>query len=118
MPQFSGPKFRFPLTEEQLLENLRAIDRKAFRMIETSSDERIGYCELASINLEHESARVPRLLIGKSESRGKAMGKELVKLLLRIRFTDFGLHRVALNVYDFNRPQSPVIRMSDFGSKV
>lgn len=50
--QFSGPVFRFPLTEEQLLENLRAVDRKAFRMIETSSNERIGYCELASINLE------------------------------------------------------------------
>ncbi|RHX79724.1 GNAT family N-acetyltransferase [Leptospira yasudae] len=101
--QFSGPVFRFPLTEDQLLENLRAVDRKAFRIIETSSNERIGYCELASINMEHGSARLSRLLIGKPEFRGKGMGRELVKLLLRICFVDLGLHRVALNVYDFNK---------------
>jgi RimJ/RimL family protein N-acetyltransferase len=40
--------------------------------------------------------------IGEPEARGQGFGSEVLQLLLRYAFTEFNLHRVSLNAFEYN----------------
>jgi RimJ/RimL family protein N-acetyltransferase len=97
--QFAGPVFNFPLTEDQLEKYLENKNTNAFKVIETTSNQTIGHCE---IYLAEASAKIFRILIGEKFFRGKGLGLEVVNLLLEKCSKDFSSSLVELNVYDWN----------------
>lgn len=97
--QFAGPVFNFPLTEDQLEKYLENKNTNAFNVIETTSNQIIGHCE---VYLIETSAKLCRILIGTKSFRGKGLGLEVVNLLLEKCFTEFKSSLVELNVYDWN----------------
>ena len=50
----------------------------------------------------NKSARVGKVLVGDKNVRGKGIGKQLIKKILKIAFDELQLHRVSLGVFDFN----------------
>jgi RimJ/RimL family protein N-acetyltransferase len=97
--QFAGPVFNFPLTEDQLEKYLENKNTNAFKVIETTSNQIIGHCE---VYLTETSAKLSRILIGTKSFRGKGLGLEVVNLLLEKCFKEFKSSLVELNVYDWN----------------
>src|SRR5262249_17769887 len=45
---------------------------------------------------------IGRVLIGPPEMRGRGNGRKLMAALLRLGYGSMGLHRMELDVYDFN----------------
>lgn len=100
--QFAGSLFSYPLTEIQLTNYLQDSTRKIFRVALSENHNIIGHCELNNIDIKNESALVSRVLIGDPDYRNKGYGKLIINSLLNIAFNDMKLHRVELNVFDFN----------------
>ena len=63
----------FPLTDEQLSNYVRMIDRRPLRVLYNASV--IGHCEL---NFQNSTPRLSRILIGEKIFRGKGLGREIV----------------------------------------
>lgn len=108
MVQWSGPQFRFPLDREIFRRHLARAkgDRPlllAFKAVNRQTGQAVGYGELANIDYSNKSAYLARILIGPKAARGQGYGGQLVEALLEIAFLQLRLHRVALNVYDFNQ---------------
>lgn len=99
--QFAGPVFTFPLTVDQLEKYLENKNTIAFKVIETTSNQTIGHCE---IYLTETSAKLCRILIGAKSFRGKGLGFDVVMLLLEKCFKEFKYSLVELNVYEWNTP--------------
>jgi RimJ/RimL family protein N-acetyltransferase len=97
--RFAGPVFNFPLTEDQLEKHLENKNTNAFKVIETTSNQIIGHCE---VYLTETSAKLCRILIGTKSFREKGLGLEVVNLLLEKCFKEFKSSLVELNVYDWN----------------
>ncbi len=95
--QFAGPAYIFPLTEEQLDNSLKDINRYAFSVI--NNNKNIGHCE---IYLQDESIHLGRILIGDKTQRGKGFGKQIVNELLDFGFNHFDKTTAELNVFDWN----------------
>ena len=53
-------------------------------------------------NGRNQSARIGRVLVGDKNVRGKGIGKQMIKEVLKIAFEQLQLHRVHLGVFDFN----------------
>jgi RimJ/RimL family protein N-acetyltransferase len=101
---WAGPFFRFPLDAAQL-EAYRASAEppSSPRRIYTaygSNGERVGHIELNDI--DGHSARLSRVLVDPAR-RGQGFGRAMVRPILRLAFAEWGLHRVDLLVFDFNR---------------
>jgi RimJ/RimL family protein N-acetyltransferase len=90
---------------------------KAVKMLEQSRDERhsiylgivkkadeklIGYVCLASIARTHRVAREFGIVIGDQTLWGQGYGYEAAKLVLEYGFHRLNLHRIELQVLDFN----------------
>ncbi len=97
---------RYPISrylEEKWLE--KALDtsdmrNKAFA-IETKEGVYLGGIGLHKINWENRSAEVG-IVIGKKEYWGKGYGTDAMLAILEFAFNHMNLHRVYLQVYDFN----------------
>lgn len=76
---------------------------RILRARETESGRVVGHVELVAIDLRHGNCRIGRVLIGPPEMRGRGLGKKLMAELLRLGFMEMDLHRMELEVYDFNR---------------
>ena len=106
MVQWAGPIFEYPLTEQQL-NNYRdgmptnPPGRKIYSVFNADTDEHIGHIELNDIDLQNNSAKICRVLIG-NEYIGKGYGKEIVKAIIKLGFEDLQFHRIDLRVFDFN----------------
>ena len=103
MVQFSGPIFRFPLTEDQLEKYINSNNRLVFKAIHIETGNVVGHAELNNIDHLHKSARICRVLVGETSERNKGLGKAIIKELVRIGFEELKLHRLDLGVYDFNK---------------
>lgn len=101
--QFAGQAFEYPLTEEQLAKYLDSSNRKAFTIRLPETNTVIGHCELAGIDLKHKSATFCRLLIGEKTLRGKGFGQEAIIQAIKYGFEELGLHRIDVNVFDYNK---------------
>lgn len=99
--QFSGPIFKFPLTNVQL-ENYITIENSfAFKVINLESNEVIGHCEI--YKSENNTAKLCRILIGDERFRGKGIGVEIVNELVKYCYQNLNIDSIELNVYDWNK---------------
>ena len=105
---WSGNMFRFPLSEESLewyIEDTNVLptsEAYIYKAVD-ENDRVVGHISLGGISEKNRSARISRVLVGNSEERGKGVCYEMVKAVLKIGFTELGLHRIALGAYDTNK---------------
>lgn len=97
--QFAGPRFEFPLTDEQLDKSLNDPNRIAFYVTEMETGICIGHAEIL---LTGKSARLGSILIGDKLRRGKGFGQAIVIKLLDYAFNQLDQSQVELNVFDWN----------------
>lgn len=107
--QWSGHAFEFPLTESQLekyIENANKdyADSFVYKVIDQDSGTTIGHISLGRIDRVNKSARIGKVLIGEQNVRGKGIGQQMMKEVLKVAFNELQLHRVTLGVFDFNLP--------------
>ena len=101
--QWSGPwDFTWPLGPEQLARDLDGASdaRRVLAAVDEDSGELLGHVML-TIWLAHGFAVIGRVLIDPAR-RGDGLGTALMHKVVRIGFDELGLHRLQLNVYDFN----------------
>lgn len=98
--QFAGPIFQFPLTREQLENYLKDENRTAFKIIHNESGNVIGHCE--AYQLDSDTARLCRILIGDKSYRGKGLGFSATRELVKWCLKSLKAKNIDLNVYDFN----------------
>lgn len=105
--QWAGPQFfTYPLDENQLEEYRRLAESKnpksvIFKAVIAESQEVVGHAELASINKENGSASICRIFVEPSQ-RGKGICPRMMREILEIGFSQLGLHRIDLRVYESN----------------
>ena len=100
--QFAGPVFQYPLTEFQLEHYLAESDRIPYVVEDCVSGKAVGHAEI--FRLSDTRGKLCRLLISDPRQRGRGIGQELVRELLRICREEFGFQEMELNVYDWNLP--------------
>lgn len=107
--QWAGPMYNYPLTLVQL-ENyfFNEVKKKnsnifVYRIQLIHSGVIIGTIELRQIDEENKTGRVCRFLIGEENVRGKGIGAEVLKEILRIGFEDLKFEKITLGVFDFNQ---------------
>ncbi|MBB6370484.1 GNAT family N-acetyltransferase [Chryseobacterium shigense] len=97
--QFAGPAYHFPLTKEQLKNDLETENRFLFIVFDETGQKAIGH---AQIFLKERTFLLGRILIWDESNRGKGYGKKIVQNLLQYGFTHFDRETAELNVYDWN----------------
>ena len=105
--QWGGPQFDYPLNETQLekyIENANSENAETmiYKVIDNETGETIGHISLGKIDRKNKSARIGKVLIGDKNTRGKGIGQQMIKEILKIAFDELQLHRVSLGVFDFN----------------
>ena len=106
MVQWAGPAFVWPMTQKQLREQLRAAKGKAATLFPFGlyrGNTLIGYCELAQYNRKSQSAYLSRVIIS-PRHRYKGFSQIMISSVLKFGFEELGLNRMALGVFDFNKP--------------
>ncbi len=116
--QWAGPNFTYPLDEKQLEAYWRVsqqvpVVRKIYKAVDTSTGQVIGHIELNNIDARNHSAVVSRVLVNPAE-RGKGISGEMIRLICAIAFDELYLHRLSLNVYDFNLPAIACYKKAGF----
>lgn len=107
LAQWTGAAFSYPLDRAQLTRHLAGTNGETpaclvYKAVNPETGQTIGHGELARIDSRNLSAALARILVGPPGLRGRGIGQALVIALLRVAFEDLSLHRVALNVFDFN----------------
>lgn len=97
--QFAGPAYQFPLTKEQLENDLNNEKRFLFKVSDQTTGNVIGH---AQIFLKEATFLLGRILIWDQNNRGKGYGKKIVQELLQYGFSHFDRETAELNVYDWN----------------
>lgn len=94
-----------PKTEQQLGQWVKSIqdshDSIAFAIRPIEEEAIVGYIELDRILWVHGVATVG-IGIGTGEHRRKGYAKEALKLLMELAFNELNLHRLQLNVFNYN----------------
>jgi RimJ/RimL family protein N-acetyltransferase len=76
----------------------------------------VGTVELKEKDKEKKEGRVGRFLIG-SDARGKGIGTETLKELVRIGFEELGFEKITLGVFDFNHNAIKCYEKSGFSKE-
>ncbi|AZA77025.1 N-acetyltransferase [Chryseobacterium sp. G0186] len=97
--QFAGPKYHFPLTEDQLKGDLSDENRTLFKIVDSETQSTIGH---GQIFLRENTFLLGRILIWDENNRGKGYGKKVMQELLKYGFSHFNREMAELNVYDWN----------------
>lgn len=105
--QWGGPGFGYPLNDTQLekyIENANNenAETMVYKVIDNETGDTIGHISLGKIDRKNKSARVGKVLVGDKNTRGKGIGQQMIKEILKIAFDELQLHRVSLGVFDFN----------------
>lgn len=105
--QWGGPNFSFPLTEQQLKNYLKDANNDnsqvmVYSVLEKETGNVIGHISLGNIDRSNKSARIGKVLVGDKNVRGKGIGLQMMKEILKVAFDELKLHRVSLGVFDFN----------------
>jgi RimJ/RimL family protein N-acetyltransferase len=101
--QWAGDTFRWPLDAQALTAFAEAAPThvwKQFEAVEPTTGEVVGHCEIR-IGPRGTSGQIARVVVA-PQARGRSIGEAMVRALVRTAFDEFGVHRVDLNVYDFN----------------
>lgn len=104
--QWAGPGLGFPLDREQLGRLLAtgqgtSPEAHLFTARRAHDGAVVGHGELGGLDRRNLSARLMRILVTPS-ARGQGFGTVIVRELTRVGFEELGLHRLTLNVFDFN----------------
>ena len=99
---WANPHLRFPLSPAQLKDCTHQNDSKRTYLAE-SNKQPLGYGEIREIDRKNLNAKIARIIIHPN-FRGKDHSVEFMKLLLQIGFEQMNLHRLYLNVYQYNLP--------------
>jgi RimJ/RimL family protein N-acetyltransferase len=81
--------------------------------IETKDGRHIGNCGLHHGAIEDRRADLG-IAIGEQDCWGKGYGTDAVRTLLRFGFEEMNLHRISLDVYDFNERARASYRKAGF----
>lgn len=76
-------------------------DVYAFEIRKRDDDKLIGEIDLGGIRWSHRDTFVG-IGIGERELWGKGYGTDAMRVILRFAFEELNLHRVSLNVYEYN----------------
>ncbi|MCR9141376.1 MAG: GNAT family N-acetyltransferase [bacterium] len=110
--QWAGNTLRHPLTPAQLAAHAKRLNvkvplRRAYIAVARSARQaakeneiRLAYAELYNIT-ERGSAFITRMVVH-PDYRGQGIGPEMLGQILQQGFEKYRLHRIELNVYDFN----------------
>jgi RimJ/RimL family protein N-acetyltransferase len=106
--QWGGTGYTFPLDGKQIENHLTGASGESprhllFRAVDTETGRVVGHGEILAIDRVNRSAVLGRILVGAPEARGKGVGQQIVRQLVRVAFDELSLHRVSLRVYDFNK---------------
>ncbi len=104
MIQWAGSTFVWPLTQNQFREHLKAARIEHPSLYPFSLEKRgkvVGYCEISDHRRRYNSAMLSRVIIS-ARYRQKDLGKFMVKQALQYAFSDLGLNRLGLGVFDSN----------------
>lgn len=117
--QWVGPTFAYPLDLAQIEVHLRQATGPEpsilpFKLVETETDEMVGYIEFCSIERENRSGMLGRVIVGAEKRRGQGVGTWMVREATRIGFEELGLHRISLVVFDFNHAAIACYRRAGF----
>lgn len=98
--------FLYPQTVHSTEQYLNSVlegktEQKGFVIAHKDSDEYIGQIDLFKIDWKNRFAELG-IVIGIKEYHGKGYGSEAIKLLLDFAFHRLNLHRIQLEVHDFN----------------
>jgi RimJ/RimL family protein N-acetyltransferase len=101
---WAGPIFRWPLDHVQLDRYLAAAEgpgaaRRIWRVVEAG--EMVGHVELNAIERTHRTATLSRVLV-RPGLRDRGIGTAMIRAALAVAFSELGLHRVDLFVFDSN----------------
>ncbi|GAA3929188.1 GNAT family protein [Hymenobacter algoricola] len=105
---WSGAMFSFPLTADKLAwyvedtNDLAASDAFIYKAVDTASGATLGHISLGGLSRKNRSARISRVLVGDTGTRGRGIGQAMVTEVLKIGFEQLGLHRIELGVYSSN----------------
>lgn len=106
--QWAGPLYSYPLTisqvEDYFLKEVKKDNSNIllYKIIIKETEEIIGTVELREIEPINKIGRVCRFLIGEEKYRGKGIGAEVLKEILRIGFQELNYEKITLGVFDFN----------------
>jgi RimJ/RimL family protein N-acetyltransferase len=106
--EWSGALFSFPLTEKALhwyIEDANIVgesDLFIYKAVDTKTGLAVGHLSLGNISERDKSGRLTRVLVGDHTQRGRGICTKMIQQVLRIAFTELGLHRISLGVYSFN----------------
>lgn len=104
--QWAGTLYNYPLTVEQVENYLNEIKKKSnayIYKIYINIGEIIGIIELREIDEKNKIGRVSRFLIGHEKYRGRGVGREVLKEIIRIGFEDLNFNKITLGVFDYNQ---------------
>jgi RimJ/RimL family protein N-acetyltransferase len=106
--QWCGWTFTYPLDEPQLERYLRTSEgdhatRRLFSAVDSEMGKVVGHIGLSNLSPHTSSATISCVTVDAS-MRGKGVGEAIIRQVLDIAFRELGLHRVDLNVFDFNEP--------------
>ena len=96
--QFSGPIFKFPIDREQIKNYLSVPKRTVFKI--EIENRTIGIAEISDI--DKNTAKLARILIGEEAMRGKGLGTKLIHQLNNYAFNKLNKNLIILNVYTWN----------------
>ncbi|QSX05208.1 GNAT family N-acetyltransferase [Sedimentibacter sp. zth1] len=106
--QWAGPIYTSPLTLEQVNDyyfntiKKEGFNINVFKIQLVDKNGFIGTIELREIDKSNKVGKVCRFLIGEDNCRGKGIGTQVLKEVLRIGFEDLEFKKITLGVFDFN----------------
>lgn len=112
MRLWAGPTIGFPVSPEQLWDNLHHAPGAAFVLCATATGEVVGFGQVMS--REEGFAHLARIIVAPAW-RGHGLGRVLCEELMRIAPTFLPIHAFSLYVYPENKRARALYRQLGFG---
>lgn len=106
--QWAGSSYEYPLTFKQIENYYFNYVKKEnsniflYKILMSDTNKIIGTIELREIDKYNKIGKVCRFFIGEEECRGKGIGTEVLRQILKNGFEDFKFEKIMLGVFDFN----------------
>ena len=97
----AGNVFTFPVTRDQLQKYLEDKQSISFTVVDEITNKPVGHAEI--VLATDGTCKIDKLLIGDKSQRGKGIGEEVMKELVKYAFENLPVHTVELNVFDWNK---------------
>lgn len=105
--QWAGPTYKFPLDRTQLLNDIEKATEEnpnmyIFAAIDEDSAEMVAHIQIMGIDIANDYGHVGRFICD-PELVGKGIGTKVMKELQKFAFEELRLHKLGLNVFDYNK---------------